>query len=257
LANICNKNVIEELETEEIEFESAEEFLAEIRREFGEGDEESVKVAELKKIEQGGRMIEKFVQDFKRVARGSGYEGCPLIEEFKQGMNGSIRRKLMEAENQPSSIKQWFKRAIALDRNWKESRRKEKRLKGRKETNGAPALRSNQQEALGQSLPWPQVWPKRQKLPQQWVLTGSTLMEGMERTNAVMARPQQQEVGFSQRNPYVMDVDRRENRNYYICGRFGHLARNCRNRGIGMNRKMEVDQDANNLNGKGGLGSPN
>jgi len=35
--------------------------LAEIRREFGEGDEESVKVAELKKIEQGGRTMEKFV----------------------------------------------------------------------------------------------------------------------------------------------------------------------------------------------------
>ena len=35
------------------------------------------------------------------------------------------------------------------------------------------------------------------------------------------------------------------------------MARNCRNREI-MNRKMEVDQDINNnLNGEGGLGSPN
>jgi len=54
-----------------------------------------------------------------------------------------------------------------------------------------------------------------------------------------------------------MDVDRRENRNCYTCGGFGHLARNCRNR-VGMNRKMEVEQDSNsNLNGEGGLGSPN
>ena len=53
-----------------------------------------------------------------------------------------------------------------------------------------------------------------------------------------------------------MDVDRRENRNYYACGGFEHLARNCRNRGMGMNRRMEVDQDSN-LNGEGGLGSPN
>ena len=44
-------------------------------------------------------MIEEFVQDFKRIARGSSYEEHPLIEEFKWGMNGSIRRKLMEAEN--------------------------------------------------------------------------------------------------------------------------------------------------------------
>ena len=52
---------MKELETEEIEFELVGEFLAEIRKEFGGGDEESVKVAELKKIEQGGRTIEEFV----------------------------------------------------------------------------------------------------------------------------------------------------------------------------------------------------
>jgi len=82
-ADIWKKNIMEELETGEIEFKSVEEFLAEIRKEFEGGDKESVKVAELKKIEQGGRMMEEFVQDFKRVARGSGYKGHPLIEEFK------------------------------------------------------------------------------------------------------------------------------------------------------------------------------
>ena len=50
-ADIWKKNFMEELETEEIEFESVEEFLVEIRKEFGGGNEESVKVAELKKIE--------------------------------------------------------------------------------------------------------------------------------------------------------------------------------------------------------------
>jgi len=98
-ADIWKENVMEKLETGEIEFELAGEFLAEIKKEFRGGDEKSVKVAELKKIEQGGRMIEEFVQDFKRVVRGSRYEGRPLIKEFKRGMNGNIRRKLMEAEN--------------------------------------------------------------------------------------------------------------------------------------------------------------
>jgi len=36
----------------------------------------------------------------------------------------------MEAKNQPGSIEQWFKRAITLDHNWRESRREEKRLRG-------------------------------------------------------------------------------------------------------------------------------
>ena len=48
--------------------------------------------------------MEEFVQKFKRAARESRYEGRPLMEEFKQGMNGGIRRKLMKVENPPASI---------------------------------------------------------------------------------------------------------------------------------------------------------
>ena len=38
-----------------------EEFLAEIRKVFGGGDKESVKVAELRRLEQGGKTMEEFV----------------------------------------------------------------------------------------------------------------------------------------------------------------------------------------------------
>ena len=55
------------------------------------------------------------------------------MEEFKRGMNGVIRKKLIEAKNQSSSIKQWYRRATALDRNWRESRQEEERLRGKKE----------------------------------------------------------------------------------------------------------------------------
>ena len=60
-----------------------------------------------------------------------------MVEEFKRGINGGIRRKLMEAENPPASIEQWYKRAMALDRNWRESRREEERLRKKKEITGA------------------------------------------------------------------------------------------------------------------------
>ena len=49
------------MEAREIEYKSAGEFLAEIKKEFGGEEEESMKVAELKRIEQGKRIIEKFV----------------------------------------------------------------------------------------------------------------------------------------------------------------------------------------------------
>jgi len=98
-ADVWKENIIEELEAGEIEYETAEEFLISLKKEFGGGEEESVKVAELRKLEQERKTMEEFVQEFKRAARGSGYEGRPLIEEFKRGMNRVIRRKLMEAEN--------------------------------------------------------------------------------------------------------------------------------------------------------------
>ena len=82
-ADVWKENVMEELESGEVEYESAEEFLTSLKKEFGGGEEESIKAAELRKLEQGGRTMEEFVQEFKRAARGSGYERRPLIEEFK------------------------------------------------------------------------------------------------------------------------------------------------------------------------------
>ena len=121
--DVWKENMMDELESGEVEYESIEEFLTCLRKEFGGEEEESVKAAELRKMEQGGKTMEEFIQEFKRAARGSRYEGRPLVEEFKRGMNGRIQRKLMEAENPPTSIKQWYRRATALDRNWRESRR--------------------------------------------------------------------------------------------------------------------------------------
>jgi len=95
---------MEELEAGEMEYETVEEFLTVLKKEFGGGKEEAVKA--LRKLEQGGRTMEEFVQEFKRAARGSRYEGRPLVEEFKRGMNRGIRRKLMEAENPLTSIEQ-------------------------------------------------------------------------------------------------------------------------------------------------------
>ena len=60
-ADIWKENVLEELEAGELEFETVGEFLAEIKKEFGGGEEESVKAAELRKLEQGGKTMGEFV----------------------------------------------------------------------------------------------------------------------------------------------------------------------------------------------------
>ena len=128
----------------------------------------------------------------------------------------------MEAENPPASIEQWYRRATALDRNWRESRREEERLRGKKEAGGGIPKQEKQ------SLPRPLVWQRRQ-MPQQATI-GPAPMEGVERTNAVVVRGQGQGAGTSpRRDPFAMEVDR--GRNCFACGGFGHMARHCRNRG--------------------------
>jgi len=42
----------------------------------------------------------------------------------------------MKAKNQPSFIEQWYRRATAPNKNWRESRREEERLRGRKKQGG-------------------------------------------------------------------------------------------------------------------------
>ena len=95
---------MEEMEAGKVKYELVEEFLTSLRKEFSGGEKELVKVGELRKLEQGVRTMEEFVQEFKRAARRSGYEGRLLVEEFKRGMNKGIRRKLMEVENTLTSI---------------------------------------------------------------------------------------------------------------------------------------------------------
>jgi len=90
-------------------------------------------------------------------------------------------------------------------------------------------------------------------------------MEGVERTNVMIVCPSQR-ARLAQYNSYAMDIDR-GNQNCYNCRGFGHLARNCRNRGnrIGEGRRLEYGSNngqrrmieegdkQNNLNRKGNL----
>ena len=81
---------MEDLEIGLLEYEIAREFLAEIKKEFEGGDKEVVKVAELRRLEQREKIMEEFVQEFRKAARKSGYERRPLVEEFKRDVNRII-----------------------------------------------------------------------------------------------------------------------------------------------------------------------
>ena len=59
--DVWKENMMDELESGEMEYEMVEDFLTSLRKEFGGGEEELVKVAELRKMEQGGKTMEEFV----------------------------------------------------------------------------------------------------------------------------------------------------------------------------------------------------
>jgi len=128
IAEAWKDNLLDELAKRESEVESAEQLFTKIRNNFGETSEEERKIEQLRTIEQGGRICNEYVQEFKKVVRGSGYEGRPLIEEFKQGLNGTIRKKLAEAEEPSTTIGEWQERAVRLDRNQRQSRAEERVL---------------------------------------------------------------------------------------------------------------------------------
>ena len=128
IAEAWKDNLLNELAKEESEVESVEQLFTKIRNDFGETLEEERKIEQLRTIKQGGRTCDKYVQEFKKVTRGSSYEGRSLIEKFKRGLNGAIRRKLAEAEEPPTTIREWQERVVRLDRNQRQSRAEEKVL---------------------------------------------------------------------------------------------------------------------------------
>jgi len=52
-------------------------------------------------------MCNKYVQEFKNITRESEYKGQSLIEKFKRGLSGGIRRKLVEVESLLCIIEKW------------------------------------------------------------------------------------------------------------------------------------------------------
>jgi len=112
------------------EVETMDELFEKMWEELGEFNKESRKVDKLRLLVQRPKTYDEYMQEFKRVARGSRYKRRALIEKFKRGINGTIRRRLAKVESPPSTITDWQERAVELDKNIRQSRAEEKVLAG-------------------------------------------------------------------------------------------------------------------------------
>jgi len=205
---------LDELAKGKSEVESAEQLFSKIRNDFRETSEKERKIEQLRTIEQRGRTCNKYVQEFKKVARESSYEGRPLIKEFKRGLNGAIKRKLAEEKELLSTIGEWQERVVRLDRNERQSRTEERTL-GRNTV--YPEGNVQQREGFGggsyggrgEQITW--------RAGAQYMSMGN---RGGNSSNR-----ERNQLGLW-RDPNTMDIDRERggDRMCYHCGKFGHMA---------------------------------
>jgi len=167
-----------------------------------------------------------------KSSRGSSYEGRPLIEEFKRGLSGAIKRKLAEAEEPPSTIGEWQERAVRLDRNQRQSRAKE-RILGRNAAHPGGNVQPREGSYGGRGGQIMQRWGDN--------------AEGYRGGGNIVNRGGNQ-MG-PRRDPNAMDVNRGTggDRKCYYCRKFGHIARNCWDRNKA--RVVETLQESAKENG--------
>jgi len=207
--------LIDELTKGESEVETVKQLFSKIRNDFGEMSEEEKKIEQLRTIEQGGRTCDEYVQEFKKVARGSGYEGRPLIEEFKRGLNGVIRRKLAEVEEPLTTIGEWQERAVRLDRNQRQNRTEERML-GKNAAH--PGGNAQPRESFGGG--------SYRGKGGQITWRAGVLQTGGNRGGGGNTFNRGRYQTGPRRDPNAIDIDRGrgENRTCYHCGKFGHMA---------------------------------
>jgi len=83
-------NLLDKLAKRELKVETTEELFMKIRNKFGEITEKKRKIEQLRTIKQGERSCNKYVQEFKKVARSNSYKERLLIKEFKRDLNRAI-----------------------------------------------------------------------------------------------------------------------------------------------------------------------
>jgi len=203
--------LLDKLAKGESEVESVEQLFTKIKNDFGETLEEERKIEQLRTIEQGGRTCNKYVQEFKKVTRESGYERRSLIKKFKRGLNRTIRRKLAETEELLTTIGEWQERAVRLDRNQRQSRA-EQRMLGR----NAVCPGGNVQPRGGGSY-----GGRGGQIT--WRMGGGYRGEeggNMFNRGGAQTGPR--------RDPNTMDIDRGKggDRTCYVCRKWGHMAKN-------------------------------
>jgi len=106
-------------------FTTSDELLREIDRKFSDTDKRTTQSLKIRTLQQEDKSVDKHVQDFEKAALEAGYEGYPLVVEFKCLLNRGLWRRLTELQPMPVTIEQWYDKAITMDCQWKVAKTEE------------------------------------------------------------------------------------------------------------------------------------
>ena len=169
---------------------------------------------------QGDRTAEEHIQDFEKAALEAGYEGFPLIVEFKQSIHPALQKRLSEIRPQPVTIQEWYNEAITIDRHWRITKAEEA-FYGKANQGGS--VRKPPQSQAGTSL--------EQNAPRpSYNSYGQGGYQNRSQQSGSTAAPHQ-EYKPGQKDPNAMDVDRTQERRppvkCYKCQKLGHMMKDC------------------------------
>ena len=170
---------------------------------------------------QGDKLTDKHVQDFKKAALEAGYEGYPLIVEFKWSLHPALRKQLSEICPQPVTIEEWYNEAITIDRQWRITKAEEAFYR---RANQSRAARKPSQSQAGTSIVHNDSWASYNNYGQ-----GGYQNRGQSSSVLVMAPCQDYKP--EQKDPNAMEVDQtqecRPPMKCYKCQMLGHMMKDC------------------------------
>ena len=167
-------------------------------------------------------MADKHVQDFEKAALEAGYEGFPLIIEFKCSLHPALRKHLSEIRPQPVTIQEWYNESITIDRQWRISKAEE-----------AFYGKTNQGGSMRKPLQSQASISSERNTPRS---TYNNYRQGgyqnRSQTSSGLATVPHQDNRPGQKDPNAMDVDRTQEQRppikCYKCQKLGHMMKDCR-----------------------------
>ena len=170
---------------------------------------------------QGDKSADEHVQDFEKAALEAGYEGFPLIVEFKRSLHPALRKRLSEIRPQPVTIQEWNNETITINRQWPISKAEEA-FYGK--TNQGGSVRKPLQSQAG-------TLSERNAPRQSYNNYGQGGYQNRNQTTGSATAPHQ-EYKSGQKDPNAMDADQTQERRppikCYKCQKMGHMMKDCR-----------------------------